>query len=50
MSDDPALARRRDTVPTPFLLSEQAQADQLLPCVRREEPVFQQGERVLYSG
>ncbi len=30
-----------------FSLSEQAQADQLLPLVRRSEPVFQQGERFI---
>lgn len=47
MSDDPALAwGMYDTVTNTFFsLSEQAQADQLLPLVRRSEPVFQQGER-----
>ncbi|EEG0474024.1 EAL domain-containing protein [Salmonella enterica] len=47
MSDDPALAwGMYDTVTNTFFsLSEQAQADHLLPLVRRSEPVFQQGER-----
>ncbi len=39
-----------DTVITPFLPGEQAQADQLLPLVRPGEPVFQQGKAFLYSG
>ncbi len=52
MSDDPALARGMyDTVTNTFSpWSEQAQADQLLPLVRRSEPVFPTGERFYTSG
>lgn len=47
MSDDPALAWGiYDTLTkTFFSLSELAQAAELLPLVRRGEPIFQQGER-----